>query len=296
MNILITGSDGVVGKEIMHLFRRDKKYKLFLLANKKINKNKKKNNFFYQDLTKPIKYKFRIDVIIHCASKNPASKLGNSSKNIYSTNIKMTKNLIKFSNKNNVKKIIFLSAMDVYGLIKTKVLYEDQKPSNPNLYGKSKFLSEKLFCEKKNKFQTICFRIPGIFTLDTTRDRPVIISMLKKIINNEDVRAYNLNKKFNNVLDAREIVKFIKVILKKKIKSEIYNFSGSRPIKFIHVINLIKKIFNSQSKIINENSKKNSFVISNKKIRNHFDFKISTTKKIINRCCKKILAQKYKFA
>ena len=54
--------------------------------------------------------------------------------------------------------------------------------------------------------------------------------------------------------------------------------------------------FYSSSKIINENSKKNSFVISNKKIREHFDFEISTTKKIINRCCKKILAQKYKFA
>ena len=27
----------------------------------------------------------------------------------------MTKNLINFSNKNNVKKIVFLSAMDVYG-------------------------------------------------------------------------------------------------------------------------------------------------------------------------------------
>ena len=42
MRILITGSEGVVGKEIASLFRKDKKYKLFLLTNKKINKNKKK--------------------------------------------------------------------------------------------------------------------------------------------------------------------------------------------------------------------------------------------------------------
>ena len=88
MRIMITGSEGVVGKEITKLFRRDKKYKLFLLTNKK---NKKKSKLFYQDLTKPIKYKFKVDVIIHCASKNPASKIGNSPKNIYLTNIKMTK-------------------------------------------------------------------------------------------------------------------------------------------------------------------------------------------------------------
>ena len=148
MRILITGSDGVVGKEIVRIFSKDNNYKLFLLTNKKVKKNKKKIKLFYQDLTKPINYKFRIDAIIHCASKNPLSKIGNSPKDIYSTNIKMTRNLIKFSNEINVKKVIFLSAMDVYGLIKKKVLFENQKPLNPNLYGKSKFLSEELFCEK----------------------------------------------------------------------------------------------------------------------------------------------------
>ncbi len=34
----------------------------------------------------------------------------------------MTRNLIEFSNKNNVKKIVFLSSMEVYGLIKKKIV------------------------------------------------------------------------------------------------------------------------------------------------------------------------------
>ena len=99
MRILITGSNGVVGKEIVNLLSKDKKNELYLLTNKKIKKNKKKIKLFYQDLTKPINYKFKIDIIIHCAAKNPLSKSGNSSSNIYSSNIKMTRNLIKFSKK-----------------------------------------------------------------------------------------------------------------------------------------------------------------------------------------------------
>ena len=154
----------------------------------------------------------------------------------------MTKNLIKFSNNNFVKKVIFLSAMDVYGSIDKKVLHENQKPSNPNLYGKSKSLSEQLFCKEKNRFKTICLRIPGVFTSDLTRNRPLIITLLKKISNNENVYACNLNKKFNNITDAYEITKFIKLILGKKIQSNIYNFSASRPIKFIEVIKLMKKV------------------------------------------------------
>ena len=150
MQVLITGSDGVVGREIAYLLSKSKKYNLILLTNNKIKKNKKK--IFYQDLTKPINHKLKIDAIIHCAAKNPLSKIGSNPQNIYSTNIKMTKNIINFSNKNNVKKIIFLSAMDVYGSIKKRILFENQKAVNPNLYGKSKSLSEKLFCSKKNSF------------------------------------------------------------------------------------------------------------------------------------------------
>ena len=279
MNILITGVNGIVGNEIANLLSNEKKYKLFLFTSKKEKIKKKNINRYYQDLAKPINYNFKIDTIIHCAAKNPLSLIGNNPEDMYRTNMKITKNIINFSNKKNVKKIIFLSAMDVYGTIKKKILYEDYKTLNPNLYGKSKILSEKLFCKKNNKFKAICLRIPGVFVSDLTRDRPLIISIIKKIIKNQNVYIYNSKKKFNNIIDAEEIVKFIKVILERKIKNEIYNFSASRPIKFIHVINLIKKIFNSQSKIINENSKKNSFVISNKKIRKHFDFEISTTKK-----------------
>ena len=67
--------------------------------------------------------------------------------------MKITKNLIKFANKNNVKKIFFLSTINVYGLIKKKMVFENQTPFKPNLYEKSKFLSEKLFCKNNNNFQ-----------------------------------------------------------------------------------------------------------------------------------------------
>ena len=295
MKILISGVDGVVGGEIVNQLNKNKKYKLFLLSNK--NKNKKKVKLLYQDLAKPINLKIKPYAIIHCAAKHHFSKTGNAMRNVYSTNIKMTHNLIRFSNKHNVKKLIFFSSIDVYGVIKNKIVFENQKPIKPNLYGKSKFLSEKLFCQKNNKFIAVCLRIPGMFTFNLKKNYPLIIKILKRIMNDEDVHTYNLNKKFNNILDVHEIVKLIIIILKKKrIKSGIYNFSASNPVKFIYVINLIKKIFKSKSKIINIKPKKTSFVISNKKISNEFNFKISSTKKIIIRCCRRILNKDYIFA
>ena len=292
MRILISGADGVVGREIANQLSKNKKYKLFLLSNKK--KNKKKNKLFYQDLTKPINLKIKPYAIIHCAAKHHFSKTGNDMRNIYSTNIKMTQNLIKFSNKNNVKKFIFFSSVDIYGVINKNIVFENQKPNKPNLYGRSKFLSEKLFCHEKNKFKAVCLRIPGMFTFNLKKNHPLVIKILKSIMNDENVHTYNLNKKFNNIVDVREVIKLIMIVLKKKrINSEIYNFSASYPIKFVYVINLIKKIFRSKSKIIKIKQKKSSFVISNKKISEEFNLKISSTKKIITRCCKRILNKDY---
>ncbi len=296
---MITGTDGIVGKEIVHQLSKNKSYKLFLLSNSKINKKskKKKIKLLHQDLTKPVTFKLSIDAIIHCASKNPLSKVVSDMETIYKKNLKMTKNLIKFSNKNDVKKIIFFSSMDVYGFIEKKIVTENLKPRNSSLYGKSKFFSEKLLNEKKNKFKTISLRIPGVFTLDLSRSQPLVINMLKKIMNNETVYAYNLNSDFNNITDTHEIVKLIDIILKKKkIKTSIYNFSASKPIKVIDVINLIKKIFKSKSKIIQKKINKTSFIISNKKITDDFNIKISTTKNIILRNCRKILNTDYKAA
>ena len=113
-------------------------------------------------------------------------------------------------------------------------------------------------------------------------------------IYNENVNIYNPNKKFNNIIDINEVVRFINFALKKRrVKRGIYNFSASNPIKFIHVTKLIKKIFRSKSKIINKKSSKKSFIISNKKILNNLNFKTSTTKKIISRCCNNILDKNY---
>jgi len=296
MNILITGYDGVIGKEIANLLIKEKKHKLYLFSKKKLKKVEKQK-LYYQDLTKTINHKLNIDIVVHCAAKNPLSKSQVSLGNMYTSNIKMTRNLIKFSNKNKVKKLIFLSAMDVYGQIKNKVIIEDQSKINQNLYGKSKLLSEKLFCNNKNKFKTICIRIPGIFTLDLKRNKPFIVGVVKKIIKNRKVYIYNENSSFNNILDSFEIVRFIKLVLRKKIiKSDVYNFTASDPIKISYVIDLIKKIFKSSSKIISKKSIKNSFTISNQKILDSFNFEISTTKNIIIRCCQKIINSNYKIS
>ena len=62
---MITGANGVVGKEIVQQLSKNKSYQLLLLSNSKINTKNKKNKIrvLHQDLTKPILFKSLRDFI-----------------------------------------------------------------------------------------------------------------------------------------------------------------------------------------------------------------------------------------
>ncbi len=164
MNILLTGSDGSIGRDIENDFKNKKNFKIFLISNKKRNDNFKKNeNIVIQDLKKKIKLlKYKIDVVIHCANKHYNSP---GKGNFYNENIRIAKNLSHFCNKSKVKKLIFLSSIDVYGKPKkNNKIYDENSKLNPeNWYAKSKIVSEKIFSRKKNLYKSIILRIPGFF-------------------------------------------------------------------------------------------------------------------------------------
>ena len=46
--------------------------------------------------------------------------------------------------KSNIKKIIFLSSVSIYGKNRKNTIYENTKPLSPDRYGQSKLLGEKI--------------------------------------------------------------------------------------------------------------------------------------------------------
>ena len=287
MKILITGSDGVVGKELAIYFKKLKSIKLILHTRKK---NQKKKNFYYsKDLSNKIFLSDVPDVIIHCAAINKNFDSSDKKKNKFIKNVKITKNIIDFANNNKVKKIIFFSSMDVYGKITNQLVTEKNIPNKNNYYGRSKLLCENLLNKKNNYFKAICLRIPGILTTDLSKNRPLLINMINKIISRKKIYIYNPNNKFNNVLDVKEVFSIILKILKKQFKiNKIYNLSSNYPISIIKIIEKFEKFFLIDANIQISRNKKKSFIISNRKIQRELKISISSTSNIIDRFCKKI--------
>jgi len=148
--ILITGGSGFLG---INLIR-------FLLKKDCIITNLDIADFNYPEYkqVKMIKGDIRdidivektmkdIDVVIHCAAALPLY----SKKDIFSTDIEGTKNILEIASKNNLKRVIQISSTAVYGIPDHHPIREDDKLDGVGPYGEAKILAEKVCLEYRKK-------------------------------------------------------------------------------------------------------------------------------------------------
>tara|TARA_Y100000590_G_scaffold366319_1_gene425589 strand:+ start:472 stop:1332 length:861 start_codon:yes stop_codon:yes gene_type:complete len=284
MNILVTGSTGFIGYDLIKILL-EYGYKIVaiyrnknLLTRKLIHKNLTWKKI---DLKNKLLLKKRIDIIIHCSVVHDFSKKNNINDYINS-NIISLNNLIIFAKRSKTKLIINFSTVAVYGEVNKKNLNEEYVPIKQNLLGMTKNLSEKILYLQPINFVNI--RLPGVLCSRKNSFRPWLQTIINKIKSGKNVNIYNLYNKFNNVIDTHEIAQLIlKIIGKKHNIRETFNLSATKPIKMIKIMNIIKSKYQSKSKIKKFNNSKNSFLISTDKIKKKLGFHPESTEKIILR-------------
>lgn len=259
MNIFITGASGFVGSRLAQYFSK-KNFIICNYYNRKINiKNVKKINI---DITKKIKIKENIDVIIHCASKTPVNC--RVDKTIFDSNIIMMKNLIKLAKEKKVKNFIFLSSVSAFGKIKKAILLEKDQSRKLNIYGKSKIVCENLLYNnfKKNSFcNFLSIRLPGTVGLGSHGN--FISETTKKILEDKKIKVSNKNSYFNNIIFIKDLFNFIKNFIsqKKKINYKFVNIASKNKMKIKDVIDLLYRSLKRKKNIQWINSNEMSFYI-----------------------------------
>jgi len=277
--ILVAGASGQVGLELISYLK--KKYKIIATYNKtKKNLFKDKNiKWIKIDFSKKNVVKSRFEYIINCiASHEFTRKI--SIKKYVESNILCTKNLVFLGIKKKIKLFINFSTISVYGIVDKKILNENYKKKEQNILGITKLIGENIV--KYSSLNYVNLRLPGIIT-KTDSIRPWLNKIAFDIKNSKKINLFNLNDKFNSLIDVFELNKIVHLILKKKkIRSE-YNVSASKPIKINNIIKYLKNRFGSSSRIIIKKSKTNSFLISTKKIKKELNYNAPSANQIIKR-------------
>ncbi len=276
MKILITGANGAIGSDLVSFFSKDSTVYAIYRSENFVNKTINPRNVIWikHDLSNEIKIKTKPDVIIHCAVTHEFKK--KKSLNDYvASNILSTKNLIDFSsNKKNLKFFNF----STYAIYNQDMI---------DILSVTKNISEHLI--KKSKLSFINIRLPGVLTyINTDIRRPWVNKIINKIKNHKHVKIFVRDSNFKSVIDTYEIFKFLKrEINNKKIKNNTINLQASKAIKLSKLIELIKKKFNSKSKIfyVNESLKKKfrQNFKKNKNIEINTNFKVASSKEIMDR-------------
>ena len=141
-SVLITGAKSFISINFVNNYSRDYKFYCIGHKNKILNLGKSKNiKIIYADLSKISNIKKlpkKIDIILHLAAIPDtflSSKLAQAQIN---TNIKITKNIVKYASISKCNKIIFMSSVYVYSGNENKILSEKLKPKPIESLGTSK--------------------------------------------------------------------------------------------------------------------------------------------------------------
>ena len=284
MTILITGANGTIGSDLVTFFSRN--YKVFALYRTPnfVSKNLRNKNIRWikKDLKKKILCKINPKIIIHCAISHEFSKK-NTYLDLLNSNVIALKNVIEFANKKKISKLFNFSSVSIYGNIQNKIHEDRNIFINPNYYGTTKIISEKML--ELHKFSFLNIRLPGVLSYNLYYPtRPWLNTVIDKLKKNKIINIYNSKKLFNNTIDTVEIYKFINYIIKKKnMRSGSLNFSAIKPIKVKSMIYNLRKRLSSKSKIVFKKEKSKHFIILSTKAFKDYGFNIATTSEIINR-------------
>ena len=146
-NVIITGGAGFIGWNLANKFLKNN-YKVIVIdvQKKYFNPISKKIKFIKCDITNEkqlnkIKLKSKKNILLHCAGQASAAMSFKRPNFDLDLNIKGTLNIVKWSAKNNVKRIVYASTFNVYEEKKPK-LNEKVNINPKSLYAISKFSGE----------------------------------------------------------------------------------------------------------------------------------------------------------
>lgn len=252
MNVLITGSSGMIGSALAKsllekghvVFGFDKKYPEFFAD---FNHN-------LVDLLKPVKVKLesKIDIVIHLAANARVYELVLDPSKALDNGI-MTHNTLEWVRKNEVKKFIFASSREVYG-------DQDILPVNEDVatqrFSKSVYTANKIAGEAYCHSYQHCYgidckivRFSNVYGRFDFSDR-FIPKVIDQLLNNQGVCIYGKNKTLDfTYLD--DCVQGILCLLDnwESAKHKEYNIASGVQLSLLEVAEKLKRILGSNSAI-----------------------------------------------
>lgn len=267
MKILITGATGFIGSHLTELCvkrghavtafdRYNPNYNLGCLAKSKY-KNKIKFNFGdirdYDSVSKVIK---RNDIVFHLAALVGIPYSYTSPLAYIKTNIEGTYNVLESCKNYDVKQLVLTSTSETYGSAEYVPMDENHPIKAQSPYAATKISADQLGLSYWNSYK-LPVKILRPFNTFGPRQSPraIIPTIILQAINNKVINLGNLTptRDFLYVEDTSKA--FLEIIKSKNLFGKIVNVGSGKEISIKDTAILIKKLLNSNSKVLEDKNR-----------------------------------------
>jgi dTDP-4-dehydrorhamnose reductase len=222
--ILITGGSGLLGQYIN--IEANKIFELLTLFNNNFGNCNKFNSVKVDiknfDLVKELFTSFKPDVVIHTAAiTNPIPQPGQSSKEIYETNVNAAKNIAKLCNQFDAK-LIYTSTDLVYAGYRGSMLTEDAKLIPASLYAETKLVAETKIKETIENY--LILRTALLYGFGFTHSLSHFHKMNDELKSNKPVKLFS--DQYRTPIELSEAARIIIQLARMDLVNETINLGG----------------------------------------------------------------------
>jgi nucleoside-diphosphate-sugar epimerase len=219
-----------------------------------------------------------IKQFIHLAARHPKDPLNE----IINSNIHFLDEVVRYSEDNGVIEFIFFSSTSIYGSLPKEGITEKDPFFHPDAYGISKMMGEKRL--ELSRIKAICLRLPGILELRNSNN--LLSKWFDKLVSDEEIAISNPDKLFNSFISPENIFDFVSnLTLTQNFDS--LNLAVDRTHTLREVVELLKHILGSSSKIMINETNGGFCSFSTEKAKMHYNFKAHDIENTLKSWCVK---------
>jgi nucleoside-diphosphate-sugar epimerase len=151
------------------------------------------------------------DAIIHCAAAIPSAVPDDAE--LTRINVEGSRRLFTHAANSGARMIVFCSSMAVYGRITAEVVDRDTPIQEPNAYGRSKLVAEKLLAELDQAYRglrALSIRLPGIIGPGSHDN--FVSDTMACLAAGGTANVRNPDALFNNVVHIEDLVRFVDML------------------------------------------------------------------------------------
>lgn len=284
-SFFITGATGLIGSLIVKSFiwrnaNNNANIKMFLLVRDKksaVDMFGNGNNIEYiESSIENLNYDMNVDYIIHGASPTQSKFFTKNPVETLDISILGTRNILEVARKNDIKSMVYLSSMEMYGTMKDENVTEDKIGkieilNTRSSYSEGKRIAE-LYCysyfSEYNVPVKMC-RIAQTFGPGISKNETRVFKYFADcIINKKDIILKSTGETIINYSYTTDTILGILCILINGKNGESYNIVGEKTNMTIleSAEWLLKEFENKNNRIICECNQKNDFAPDNKMI------------------------------